>query len=206
MHSGGTPAFRLCSCCCLFSVVVCSCRHPERVFRARRTPMNSRMPQPSTPFSHSRVPHSSRPYRDEWVSSAARPPSSEPTITPNSSPASARPYPPPPEPCRPARAETHSPPQSPPQPYPPDAPAGCPIHRSTIAMSGYRAQLDRLLPNPPSPQILHQLRRVRIHFHPNLAPQRAQKPTHRLHRPLRRNRRMQQSHRPRFFNISPRKT
>jgi hypothetical protein len=42
--SGGTPAFVL--------AVVCSCRHPERVFRTRRTPTNLSQPQPSAPFSH----------------------------------------------------------------------------------------------------------------------------------------------------------
>src|ERR1017187_4911569 len=60
-QSGG-----ICSCSgrCLFLLVilakpespnfavVCSCCHPERVFRARRTPMNSTLPQPLEPFSH----------------------------------------------------------------------------------------------------------------------------------------------------------
>ena len=32
--------------------VVCSCCHPERVFRARRIPTNSNLLQPSTHFSH----------------------------------------------------------------------------------------------------------------------------------------------------------
>ena len=49
-RSGGTPAFR--RCLFLFFVVACSCRHSERVFRARRIPMNTAPPQPLTPFSH----------------------------------------------------------------------------------------------------------------------------------------------------------
>jgi len=48
-RSGGTPAFR--RCLFLFFAVACSCRHSERVFRARRTPMNPTPPQPSAPFS-----------------------------------------------------------------------------------------------------------------------------------------------------------
>jgi len=51
---------------CLFFVVVCSCCHPQRVFRARRAcPERSRRnpdtapPQPSTPFSPQTPAHSS---------------------------------------------------------------------------------------------------------------------------------------------------
>src|SRR5208283_679058 len=41
--------------------VVCFCRHPERVFRARRTPMHHGPPQLPTPFSyHALVPRSCR--------------------------------------------------------------------------------------------------------------------------------------------------
>jgi hypothetical protein len=47
-RSGGTPVFVL--------AVACSCRHSERVFRARRTPMNSAPPQPPDPFSRKTPP------------------------------------------------------------------------------------------------------------------------------------------------------
>jgi len=43
------------ACSCSF-VVACSCRHSERVFRARRTPMNPTPPQPSVPFSRKTPP------------------------------------------------------------------------------------------------------------------------------------------------------
>ena len=70
LRSGGTPAF----CRCLFFVchserseesphfafalalaVVCSCCHPERVFRARRPPTKLAPPIPPGPFSQQRL-------------------------------------------------------------------------------------------------------------------------------------------------------
>ena len=52
---------RICRCLFLFFVVACSCCHPERVVRARRTPTNSQPAQPLAPFSHKTPAHSSQP-------------------------------------------------------------------------------------------------------------------------------------------------